>query len=46
MGLMLAVMNVTPILAPIIGAALLHVTSWRGIFVALAIVVAAMFVAT
>jgi DHA1 family bicyclomycin/chloramphenicol resistance-like MFS transporter len=45
-GLMLAVMNVTPILAPIVGAALLHVTSWRGIFVALAIVVGLMLVAT
>jgi DHA1 family bicyclomycin/chloramphenicol resistance-like MFS transporter len=39
-GLMLGVTGVAPIVAPLLGAALLHVTSWRGIFVALAVIVA------
>jgi DHA1 family bicyclomycin/chloramphenicol resistance-like MFS transporter len=45
MGLMLAVMGAAPILAPLVGAALLHVTSWRGIFVALAALIAVLFFA-
>jgi DHA1 family bicyclomycin/chloramphenicol resistance-like MFS transporter len=45
-GLMLGVTGAAPILAPVLGAAILHVTSWRGIFVALAALVAALLVAT
>jgi DHA1 family bicyclomycin/chloramphenicol resistance-like MFS transporter len=35
-GLILVVTGLAPILAPVVGAGVLHVTSWRGIFVALA----------
>ena len=42
-GLMLAVTGAAPILAPVLGAALLHVTSWRGIFIGLAAIIAALF---
>jgi MFS transporter, DHA1 family, multidrug resistance protein len=45
-GLMVAVTGAAPILAPLLGAALLHVTSWRGIFVGLAAIVALLFAAT
>jgi MFS transporter, DHA1 family, multidrug resistance protein len=46
LGLMLGVTGAAPILAPLLGAAILHVTTWRGIFVALAVIVALLFVAT
>jgi DHA1 family bicyclomycin/chloramphenicol resistance-like MFS transporter len=36
-ALLMLVQGLAPILAPIVGAQLLHVTSWRGVFVALAI---------
>jgi DHA1 family bicyclomycin/chloramphenicol resistance-like MFS transporter len=45
-GLILVVTGLAPILAPIAGAAVLHVSSWRGIFVALAAVGAAISLAT
>ncbi|HEY1370211.1 MAG TPA: Bcr/CflA family efflux MFS transporter, partial [Gaiellaceae bacterium] len=35
-ALLMLVQGVAPILAPILGAQLLHLTSWRGVFVALA----------
>jgi DHA1 family bicyclomycin/chloramphenicol resistance-like MFS transporter len=35
-GLILVVTGLAPILAPVVGAGVLHVTSWRGIFVVLA----------
>jgi MFS transporter, DHA1 family, multidrug resistance protein len=41
---LLLVIGLGPILAPQIGAGILRVTSWRGIFVALAIVAALLFV--
>jgi DHA1 family bicyclomycin/chloramphenicol resistance-like MFS transporter len=44
-GLMLAVTGAAPILAPVLGAALLHVTSWRGIFIGLAAIIAVLFAA-
>jgi DHA1 family bicyclomycin/chloramphenicol resistance-like MFS transporter len=44
-GLILVVTGLAPILAPIAGAAVLHVSSWRGIFVALAAVGAAISLA-
>jgi DHA1 family bicyclomycin/chloramphenicol resistance-like MFS transporter len=45
-GLMLGVTGAAPILAPLVGAAILHVTSWRGIFVALAALIAVLLVAS
>ncbi|HYP45274.1 MAG TPA: multidrug effflux MFS transporter [Propionibacteriaceae bacterium] len=41
---LILVLGVAPILAPSLGSALLQVTSWRGIFVALAITAVALFV--
>jgi DHA1 family bicyclomycin/chloramphenicol resistance-like MFS transporter len=43
---LMLVTGVAPVLAPVLGGQLLEVTSWRGIFVALAIVGAVMLVAT
>ena len=45
-ALIFGVTGLAPILAPLAGAAVLHVTSWRGIFVALAGIGAAIGVAT
>ncbi len=45
-GLLMVVTAVAPILAPILGAALLHVSSWRGVFYALTGVGVALFLAT
>jgi DHA1 family bicyclomycin/chloramphenicol resistance-like MFS transporter len=45
-ALILVVTGLAPILAPIAGAGLLHLTSWRGIFVALAAVGALIALAT
>jgi DHA1 family bicyclomycin/chloramphenicol resistance-like MFS transporter len=45
-GVMLGLTGVAPIVAPLAGAAILHVTSWRGIFVALAAFVALLLLAT
>lgn len=44
-GVMVAITGIAPILAPTLGALVLHVTSWRGIFVVLAAVGAAIYVA-
>ena len=40
---LILVLGVAPILAPSLGSALLEVTSWRGIFVALAVAAVALF---
>jgi DHA1 family bicyclomycin/chloramphenicol resistance-like MFS transporter len=45
-ALILVVTGLAPILAPVAGAGVLHVTSWRGIFVALAFVGALIGLAT
>ncbi|HEY7605025.1 MAG TPA: multidrug effflux MFS transporter [Gaiellaceae bacterium] len=45
-SILMVVIGVVPILAPILGGAFLHVTSWRGLFVILAAVDAAIVVAT
>jgi DHA1 family bicyclomycin/chloramphenicol resistance-like MFS transporter len=45
-GLMLGITGAAPILAPLVGAAILQVTSWRGIFVALAALIALLLAAT
>jgi MFS transporter, DHA1 family, multidrug resistance protein len=44
-SLIMLVVGVVPVLAPILGGALLHVTSWRGLFVILAVVDAAILAA-
>lgn len=44
-SILMAVIGVVPILAPILGGAFLHVTSWRGLFVILAAVDAAILCA-
>jgi MFS transporter, DHA1 family, multidrug resistance protein len=43
---LILVMGVAPILAPVLGGQLLRVTSWHGIFVALALITALLFVGT
>lgn len=43
---LMLVTGVAPVLAPVLGGQLLEVTSWRGIFVALAVVGAVLLVAT
>jgi DHA1 family bicyclomycin/chloramphenicol resistance-like MFS transporter len=43
---LMLVTGVAPIVAPVIGAQLLHVTSWRGLFVVLALVGGAVLVAS
>jgi DHA1 family bicyclomycin/chloramphenicol resistance-like MFS transporter len=45
-SILMMVIGVVPILAPILGGAFLHVTSWRGLFVILAVVDAGILVAT
>jgi MFS transporter, DHA1 family, multidrug resistance protein len=45
-SMLMLVLGVVPVLAPVIGGALLHVTSWRGLFVVLALVDAAILFAT
>src|SRR5579875_3272231 len=45
-SLLMLVNGLAPILAPVIGGQLLRVTSWRGVFVVLAIVGALLFLAT
>lgn len=45
-SILMIVVGVFPILAPILGGAFLHVMSWRGLFVILAAVAAAILVAT
>ena len=45
-SILMLVVGVVPVLAPVAGGALLHVTSWRGLFVILAVVDAAILVAT
>jgi DHA1 family bicyclomycin/chloramphenicol resistance-like MFS transporter len=45
-SILMIVVGVAPIVGPIIGGALLHVTSWRGLFVVLAIVDAAILAAS
>lgn len=45
-GVMIAMTGLAPILAPTLGALVLHATSWRGIFGLLAAVGAAIYVAT
>ncbi len=44
-SILMLVLGVVPILAPILGGALLHVTSWRGLFLILAGVDAVIFAA-
>ena len=44
-ALLMLVMGAVPIMAPLLGAQLLHVTNWRGIFVVLAGVGVVLFVA-
>ena len=44
-SVIMLVLGVVPIVAPILGGALLHVTSWRGLFVILAVVDAAILFA-
>ncbi len=43
-ALLILVMGVAPVVAPIAGAQLLRVTSWRGVFVALAVLGTVLFV--
>lgn len=45
-ALLMLVTGVAPILAPTIGAGLLHVMSWRGVFLTLALIGAVLLVAT
>lgn len=45
-GLMMMVTGVAPILAPTLGALVLHLTSWRGTFAALAVLGGLIFVTT
>jgi DHA1 family bicyclomycin/chloramphenicol resistance-like MFS transporter len=45
-SILMVVLGVVPILAPILGGAFLHVTSWRGLFVVLAAVDAGILAAT
>jgi DHA1 family bicyclomycin/chloramphenicol resistance-like MFS transporter len=45
-SILMVVIGVAPILAPILGGALLHVTSWRGLFVILAAVDACILAAS
>jgi DHA1 family bicyclomycin/chloramphenicol resistance-like MFS transporter len=45
-SLLMLVIGVAPILAPVVGAQLLEVTSWRGLFVVLAAYGAVLFVVT
>jgi DHA1 family bicyclomycin/chloramphenicol resistance-like MFS transporter len=45
-SILMVVLGVVPILAPILGGAFLHVTSWRGLFVILAAVDAGILAAT
>jgi DHA1 family bicyclomycin/chloramphenicol resistance-like MFS transporter len=45
-SLLMLVSGLAPILAPLVGGQLLHVTDWRGVFVALAGVGAALLLAT
>lgn len=45
-GVMLAMTGFAPILAPTLGALVLHVTSWRGIFAVLAVVGGVIYLAT
>jgi DHA1 family bicyclomycin/chloramphenicol resistance-like MFS transporter len=40
---LMLVMGVVPVLAPVLGAQLLHVTSWRGVFAALVLLGVALF---
>jgi MFS transporter, DHA1 family, multidrug resistance protein len=44
-SMLMLVVGVVPLLAPILGGALLHVTSWRGLFVILGVVDAAILAA-
>jgi MFS transporter, DHA1 family, multidrug resistance protein len=45
-SILMAMLGIVPILAPILGGAFLHVTSWRGLFVILAAVDAGILAAT
>jgi DHA1 family bicyclomycin/chloramphenicol resistance-like MFS transporter len=45
-SVLMLVVGVVPVLAPVLGGALLHVTTWRGLFVVLAVVVACILAAT
>jgi DHA1 family bicyclomycin/chloramphenicol resistance-like MFS transporter len=45
-SLLMLVAGLAPILAPLVGGQLLHITDWRGVFLALAAVGAALLVAT
>jgi DHA1 family bicyclomycin/chloramphenicol resistance-like MFS transporter len=45
-SLLMLVAGLAPILAPLVGGQLLHVTDWRGVFLALAAVGAALLLAT
>lgn len=45
-SLLLLVTGLAPTLAPILGGQLLRLTSWRGLFIALAVIVLALLVAT
>jgi DHA1 family bicyclomycin/chloramphenicol resistance-like MFS transporter len=44
-ALLVLVVGVAPLLGPIVGGLLLHITDWRGTFVALALIGAALFTA-
>lgn len=44
-GMLMLVQSVAPIIAPVLGAQILYVASWRGIFVALAVIGAVLLVA-
>jgi DHA1 family bicyclomycin/chloramphenicol resistance-like MFS transporter len=45
-SILMLVLGLAPILAPIVGGALLELTSWRGLFVTLTIVALALFLST
>jgi DHA1 family bicyclomycin/chloramphenicol resistance-like MFS transporter len=45
-GLMLVVSGAAPIVAPVLGAGLQHLTSWRGVFVGLCVIGGLLFAAT
>ncbi|HWB22231.1 MAG TPA: multidrug effflux MFS transporter [Gaiellaceae bacterium] len=44
-GMLMLVQSVAPIIAPVIGAQILYVTSWRGIFVAMSVIGAVLLTA-
>lgn len=46
LALLVVLSGVAPIVAPLLGGGLLHVTDWRGVFVVLAAIGAALFVAS